>query len=69
MRSPKQKQPYVKQGLCRVLEHVDVDVDLSYLIDWLTRQTYFRRQMPNKVIVTSLWHLDMFHPLCQNGGK
>ena len=28
MRPPKQKQPQVKKGLCRVLEHVDVDVDL-----------------------------------------
>ena len=27
MRPPKQKQPEVKKGLCRVLEHVDVDVD------------------------------------------
>ena len=27
MRPPKQKQPQVKKGLCRVLEHVDVDVD------------------------------------------
>ena len=25
MRPPKQKQPQVKKGLCRVLEHVDVD--------------------------------------------
>ena len=25
MRPPKQKQPQVKNGLCRVLEHVDVD--------------------------------------------
>ena len=24
MRPPKQKQPQVKRGLCRVLEHVDV---------------------------------------------
>ena len=29
MRPPKQKQPQVKKGLCRVLEHVDVDVDES----------------------------------------
>ena len=28
MRPPKQKQPQVKKGLCRVLEHVDVDVDI-----------------------------------------
>ena len=28
MRPPKQKQPQVKKGLCRVLEHVDVDVDV-----------------------------------------
>ena len=27
MRPPKQKQLPVKKGLCRVLEHVDVDVD------------------------------------------
>ena len=26
MRPSKQKQPQVKKGLCRVLEHVDVDV-------------------------------------------
>ena len=26
MRPPKQKQPQVKKGLCRVLEHVDVDL-------------------------------------------
>ena len=25
MRPPKQKQPQVKKGLCRVLEHVDVE--------------------------------------------
>ena len=25
MRPPKQKQPQVKKGICRVLEHVDVD--------------------------------------------
>ena len=25
MRPPKKKQPQVKKGLCRVLEHVDVD--------------------------------------------
>ena len=30
MRPPKQKQPQVKKGLCRVLEHVDVDVDVEY---------------------------------------
>ena len=29
MRLPKQKQPQVKKGLCRVLEHVDVDVDVG----------------------------------------
>ena len=29
MRPPKQKQPQVKKGLCRVLEHVDVDVDVE----------------------------------------
>ena len=29
MRPPKQKQSQVKMGLCRVLEHVDVDVDVS----------------------------------------
>ena len=29
MRPPKQKQPQVKKGLCRVLEHVDVDVDVD----------------------------------------
>ena len=29
MRSHKQKQPQVKKGLCRVLEHVDVDVDVD----------------------------------------
>ena len=29
MRPPKQKQPLVKKGLCRVLEHVDVDVDVN----------------------------------------
>ena len=29
MRPPKQKQPQVKKGLCRVLEHVDVDVDVT----------------------------------------
>ena len=28
MGPPKQKQPQVKKGLCRVLEHVDVDVHL-----------------------------------------
>ena len=28
MRPPKQKQPQVKKGFCRVLEHVDVDVDI-----------------------------------------
>ena len=28
MRPPKQKQPQVKKGLCRVLEQVDVDVDV-----------------------------------------
>ena len=27
MGPPKQKQPQVKKGLCRVLENVDVDVD------------------------------------------
>ena len=27
MRPPKQKQPQVEKGLCRVLEHVDVDVE------------------------------------------
>ena len=27
----KQKQPQVKRGLCRVLEHVDVDVDVKTL--------------------------------------
>ena len=26
MRPPKQKQPQVKKELCRVLEHVDIDV-------------------------------------------
>ena len=31
--------------------------------------TLFIRQMSNKVIVTSLSHLDTFHPLCQNGGN
>ena len=31
MRPPKQKQPQVKKGLCRVLEHVDVDVDVKTL--------------------------------------
>ena len=29
MRPPKQKQPQVKKGLCGVLEHVDVDVDVD----------------------------------------
>ena len=29
MRPPKQKKPQVKKGLCRVLEHVDVDVDID----------------------------------------
>ena len=29
MRPPKQKQPQVKKGLCRVLEHVDADVDVD----------------------------------------
>ena len=28
MRPPKQKQPQVKKGLCRVLEYVDVDVNV-----------------------------------------
>ena len=28
MRPPKQKQPQVKKGLCRVLEHVDVNLDV-----------------------------------------
>ena len=31
MRPPKQKQPQVKKALCRVLEHVDVDVDVKTL--------------------------------------
>ena len=29
MRPLRQKQPQVKKGLCRVLEHVDVDVDVD----------------------------------------
>ena len=29
MRPPKQEQPQVKKELCRVLEHVDVDVDVD----------------------------------------
>ena len=28
MRPPKQKQPQVKKGLCRVLEHIDIDGSL-----------------------------------------
>ena len=35
MRPPKQKQPQVKKGLCRVLEHVDVDVKTLYLLQEL----------------------------------
>ena len=31
MRPPEQKQPQVKKGLCRVLEHVHVDVDVKTL--------------------------------------
>ena len=31
MRLPEQKQPQVKKGLCRVLEHVDVNVDVKTL--------------------------------------
>ena len=31
MRPPKQKQPQVKKGLCRVLQHVEVDVDVKTL--------------------------------------
>ena len=31
MRPPEQKQPQFKKGLCRVLEHVDVDVKTLYL--------------------------------------
>ena len=31
MRLPGQKQPQVKKGLCRMLEHVDVDVDVKTL--------------------------------------
>ena len=36
MRPPKQKQPQVKKGLCRVLEHVDVDVDVVISVPVLT---------------------------------
>ena len=32
-------------------------------------KTIFWRHIPNKVIFTSLSHLDMFCPRCQNGGK
>ena len=42
MRPPKQKQPQVKKGLCRVLEHVDVldvDVDQSHFLNLL--EDYF----------------------------
>ena len=35
MRPPKQKQPQVKKGLCRVLEHVDVDVDVLPSLGWI----------------------------------
>ena len=31
MRLPEQKQPRVKKGLCRVVEHVDVNVDVKTL--------------------------------------
>ena len=40
MRPPKQKQPQVKKGLCRVLEHVDVDVDAVFLI-FKSRNQYY----------------------------
>ena len=33
MRLPEQKQPQVKKGLCRVLEHVDVNVYVKTLWD------------------------------------
>ena len=33
MRLPEQKQPQVKKGLRRVLEHVDVNVDVKTLWD------------------------------------
>jgi len=46
---------------------------LSFLIIWLTRYRpqnhFFWRHIPNKVIITSLSHLDTFYPCCQNGGK
>ena len=35
MRPPKKKQPQVKKGLCRVLEHVDVDVEGRIEPDYL----------------------------------
>ena len=40
MRPPKQKQPQVKKGLCRVLKHVDVDVDepVDHAIQLLKRK-------------------------------
>ena len=31
MRLPEQRQPQVKKGVCRVLEHVDIDVDVKTL--------------------------------------
>ena len=54
MRPPKQKQPQVKKGLCRVLEHVDVDVDVynsqksGYLAKcWSLTQTQTPTQTPS----------------------
>ena len=35
MRPPKQKQAQVKKGLCRVLEHVDVDVNVNLYLELL----------------------------------
>ena len=49
MRPPKQKQPQVKKGLCRVLEHVDVDVDEPIHIPSIFSRLIFRQDILSKI--------------------
>ena len=46
---------------------------LSYLIDWLTRHEphnhIYLDKCQVRLLLTSLSHLDTFHPRCQNGGN
>ena len=56
-------------SVCRNPQFWGIFVIFDHIWQGMDLKTIFRRQMPNKVIITSLSHLGTFRPHCQNGTK